>query len=100
MSGKHECPSCGATFETLTRKRLHQRDDCPEATAELDVEGLDLDEIAMATVRELLVCDLCGAKNGGGDGFRFDHTDAGLTFGITFTCEECGARNDNEGILS
>lgn len=96
----YECASCGAGFETLTRKRLHQRDDCPAADAELDISDLEADEIAATTVEELLVCDVCGAANDGADAIHRDHTDAGLTITLEFGCESCGAHNTNEAILA
>lgn len=93
------CTSCGESFETLSKKRLHQRD-CSAADADLDVSDIDADEIAERTVAELLVCDVCGQKNDGAASIDRDITPAGLAFTLTFTCETCGAHNENEAILA
>lgn len=95
----HEC-SCGATFATLTRKRLHQRDECPDRDAELDVSDQTVEEITEQAVQELLVCDVCERSNGGAESIERDRTDAGVAITLTFTCEHCGAHNDNTAILS
>jgi len=95
----HTCTSCGESFPTLTKKRLHQRE-CPEADADLDVSEMDVDDVAERTVAELLVCDVCGARNDGAESIDRDITPAGLAIELTFVCETCGAQNDNEAILA
>jgi hypothetical protein len=95
----YTCTSCGESFPTLTTKRLHQRE-CSEAEAEFDVDGMDPDEMAGVVVDELLVCDVCESKNGGAESLDWDITAAGLAFTLTFTCENCGAWNENEAILA
>jgi len=95
----YTCTSCGESFETLTRKRLHQRE-CAEADADVDVSDRDLDEIAERTVAELLTCDVCGARNDGAKSIQHDETEAGLGIAVAFECTYCGAHNDNEAILA
>lgn len=96
----YECSSCSATFETLTRKRLHQRDDCPGTDAVVDVADLEAEAMASTVVEELLVCDVCGADNTGANAIDSDVTDAGFTVTLRFDCERCGAHNTNEGVLA
>lgn len=95
----HEC-SCGATFETLTRYRLHQRDDCSDRDLDLDVRDDDAETIAEQAVTELLVCDVCGAANDGAEAIERDSTAAGIAVTLTFDCIACGATNENTAILS
>lgn len=95
----YTCTSCGESFPTLTRKRLHQRD-CTEADADLDVSDLDLDETVELAVEELLICDVCGQKNDGTESIETDETEAGLGVALEFACTHCGARNENEAILA
>ena len=95
----YTCTSCGESFPTLTKKRLHQRD-CAAADADLDVSDHDLDDIAERTVADLLTCDVCGVRNDGAESIQHDETDAGLGIEVGFECTHCGARNDNEAILS
>jgi len=95
----YTCNSCDESFETLTKKRLHQSE-CPEADADLDVSDHDVDGVAERVVEELLVCDVCGTKNDGAESVETDRTDAGLGVELDFECASCGARNENEAILS
>jgi 3-deoxy-D-arabino-heptulosonate 7-phosphate (DAHP) synthase len=86
-------------FETLTTKRLHQRE-CAAADGDIDVSDRGLDDIAERTVAELLTCDVCGVRNDGAESIQHDETEAGLGVQVGFECSYCGARNDNEAILS
>ena len=95
----YTCTSCGESFPTLTTKRLHQRD-CTAAEADIDVADRGLDDIAERTVADLLTCDVCGARNDGVESIQHDETEAGLGIEVGFECTSCGARNDNEAILS
>jgi len=95
----YTCTSCGESFETFTRKRLHQRESAGAET-DLDVSDCGLDDIAERTVAELLTCDVCGVRNDGAESIQHDETEAGLGIEVGFECTYCGARNDNEAILS
>lgn len=95
----HTCESCEDEFPTLTRKRLHQRDDCPGADEEVDISNLDVDEQAELVVEKLLVCDICESQNDHAEAIDKDVTDAGLSVTLTFECSACGAHNENTGIL-
>jgi len=94
----YECESCGETFRTLSRKRLHQRE-CSEAAAEVDVDGMDVDEMAELAIEELLVCDVCGEQNEGARDVDQDVTDAGVGVTLRFECSACGAWNKNTAVL-
>ena len=96
----YTCGSCGTEFPTLTKKRLHQRDDCPETELEMDISDLDGDGIADLTIEELGICDVCGESNNEFDDYEVDETDAGLAFTLIFECSHCTAHNHNEAILS
>jgi len=95
----YTCTSCGESFPTLTTKRLHQRD-CAAADLDLDVSGMDVDEIVDHAVAELLVCDVCVAKNDGAASIETDHTDAGFGVELVYECAHCGAHNEHEAILA
>lgn len=94
----YECSSCGEEFRTLTRKRQHQRD-CSEADARIDVGEMDVDEMAARVTEELLICDVCEAKNDGAESVERDLTGGVLAFTMKFECSACGAWNDNEAVL-
>lgn len=92
--------SCGETFESLTAYRIHQRDDCPDRDADLDVLDEDLEEIAATATDELLLCDVCGHPNDGAETIATDETEAGLSIELSFCCDWCGATNENTAILA
>jgi len=94
----YECESCGSGFETLSAKRLHQRE-CSEAAAEIDADGMDVDEMADLGTRELLVCDVCDQLNDGASRIDRDITDAGVGVTLRFECSACGAWNKNTAVL-
>lgn len=94
----YQCP-CGESFDGLVQFRLHQRDNCPDSDGERDIEGQSAEETSEQVVEELLICDICDRSNDGGRDIRTDMTDAGLGITIEFTCEHCGAENENTAIL-
>lgn len=94
----HDC-SCGETFETLTKLRLHQRDDCPDRAEEFDVDGMDVDELAERATKELLICDVCEKSNDGAESIEREITNAGVSIVATFDCDHCGAHNENTAII-
>lgn len=97
---RYSCSGCGETFETLSRKRLH---DCPadvdyggdDPTEVRDVDDEDPDDVAAEAVDELLVCFNCETKHDELESFDYTMTDDGLAFAGEFTCEACGAHNEN-----
>jgi DNA-directed RNA polymerase subunit RPC12/RpoP len=91
--------SCGASFDTLSEKRIHQRDECEDRVADLDVSDADAEDVADEAVDELLVCDVCGAKNDGAQDIGTDETAAGVSVVLSFSCSECGAANENTAIM-
>jgi rubredoxin len=96
---EYTCTSCGESFDTLTKKRLHQRE-CSAADVDVDVSDLDLEETVERAVAELLICDVCGHENDGAESIATDETEAGLGVVVGFECSVCAARNDNEAILA
>ena len=95
---EYTCTSCGESFPTLTKKRLHQSD-CPEADLVADGGDMDPDELVEWAVEETLVCDVCGEKNEAAESISTDETDAGVAYELRFECTHCGARNENTAIL-
>lgn len=98
QSNERTC-GCGASFETLSELRLHQRDDCNLRVVDRDVDDDDIDDIVDETVDELLVCGVCGASNDGAQNISTDETDAGVSVGLSFECSSCGASNENRAIM-
>lgn len=95
----HVCEPCGSTFETLTKKRLHQKDDCPGLFDNIDTDGKDPDEIAGRTARGLLTCQDCEQVHDGPFTRGDDHTTAGYSIEIRFRCQRCGFQNVNTAVM-
>jgi len=104
MRGKYNCETCGKAFETLSGKRLH---DCPdgaryggdEPDIDVPVADMDLDGAVELAVEQALVCDVCEEKSDGADDLEHSTTSAGVSFVVTFECDECGAHNENSATL-
>ncbi|MDS0258543.1 hypothetical protein NDI56_03845 [Haloarcula sp. S1CR25-12] len=95
----HECDACGETFRTLTKLRLHEKDDCPmRATfGAIDTDAEDAGEQAAAG---LLQCRQCGQVNPNADfdhSTSFDGDDFHLIVG--FQCRQCAFENENRVVL-
>ena len=93
------CEACGDEFETLTRKRLHQKNDCPGKFDHIDADGKSKNDLVDETVGALLECQQCEHRHQGGVTREDDYTDAGYSIGVRFTCQECGFQNANTAIL-
>ena len=98
--GKHVCEACGEDFRTLTKLRLHEKDDCPdrETFAQLDPDAADTPGQA---AEGLLTCRDCGREN---PGASYDET-ASLADGdyhliVEFQCAGCGFENENRVVLT
>lgn len=93
--------SCGEEFRTLTRKRIHQEDDCPlhDRIVE-DLDGLDIDEIAERTAAGLLECVNCGETTDGIFDIMRQFGDDELELTVRFVCTHCGVENSNNAVLS
>lgn len=94
---EYEC-SCGRSFPTLTRLRLHQRDECPDRE-ELDLAGKDVEEQVERIAEELMECERCGIEADEIDDVREEETGAGEAIIVEFTCWECGVHNRNKAFL-
>lgn len=100
----YRCDACGESFDTLSRKRLHE---CPsgapyggdEPAEELDVSGDDSGALAERAVEKVLVCEVCGERNDGADDFEHTVNENGIALAVTFTCETCGAVNENTATM-
>lgn len=97
MPSEHVCRQCDETFETLSAKRLHQRDDCPGKYDEIDP---DSDDAALQAATELLTCEQCEREHDGSVQRSEDVTEAGYSLEITFRCQFCGFNNVNTVILT
>jgi len=96
---KHVCEPCGESFETLSRKRLHQKQDCPGQFEQIGTDGMDQDDIVEETVRGLVTCQQCERRHDGSFTRGDDYTNAGYSVEIRFTCDHCGFNNVNTAIL-
>lgn len=95
----HDC-KCGQSFDTLTRYRIHQADECRHSV-EIDVTDDELEEITEEVARELLICEFCETKKRYFDDLDIeDREEVGLVAVVNFHCEECGASCENTAILS
>lgn len=97
----YECDDCGETFDTLTRKRLH---DCPGASTgdeEYSLDGMDEDEMSEKIATELLRCERCETVNPDDVIENYDKQTGPDVFGATFEfdCVECGFHNSNTAEL-
>lgn len=88
---------CGADFETLTRLRKHQRDEC-ELRETVVSSDLEVDETADLVAAELYECWNCGRSV---DEAAVDvelDGEQGPQVSASFDCP-CGARNENRAFL-
>ncbi len=94
----HTC-QCGETFETLSRKRLHQKDDCQAQLEHIEAGDRDSRTVAAETAEALLTCQQCESGHEGQFTRSDDATEAGYSVEIEFDCEDCGFHNVNTAIL-
>lgn len=95
----HQCTSCGETFQTLSRKRLHQKSDCPALDEVIDTEGMDTEEIVDQMVSSLSTCERCEREHQGEFTRADSQTGSDYSVELQFTCEHCGFHNVNTAIL-
>lgn len=93
----YEC-TCGETFPTLTQKRIHQKDECPDRE-ETDVSDLDVEDAVRQFTDELIRCDNCEARAEEIEAWSTSETEDGVEATVEFTCWECGYHNENRGWL-
>jgi hypothetical protein len=96
----HVCDACGETFRTLTRLRLHEKEDCPERATfdQIDPDAADADHQA---AEGLLTCRNCGRGNPNAD---FEETtsfaDSDYHLIVEFDCRHCGFENENRVVMT
>lgn len=89
------CGACGESFATLTKLRLHEKDECPqrETYAEIDMDSPDR---GLQGAEELLTCRNCAAVDENAD---YEQTasvaDGDYHLIVEFTCRVCGFENEN-----
>ncbi|WP_049985732.1 hypothetical protein [Halobellus rufus] len=96
----HVCDGCGETFETLTRLRLHEKDDCQgqETFDEIDPEA---DDVGTQGVEGLLTCRNCDRPNPNAaveETADYDGEDYHLI--VEFGCHFCGFDNENRLVMT
>ena len=95
----HVCEGCGETFRTLTRLRLHEKDDCPERQTydQIDPDAANAD---LQAAEGLLTCRSCGQENPNAD---FEETpsfaDGDYHLVVEFDCRHCGFENENRVVM-
>lgn len=67
---------------------------------EIDIGGMDKEEIATKVVTEMLVCEVCETQNPEAEELDHETTDDGIHISMTFECSACGAHNRPEVWLS
>ncbi len=97
--GEYECDACGETFRTLSKLRLHEKDDCRqrETFGRIDPDAADAD-VQGAT--GLLTCRECGDMRPDADydeTASFDGEDYHLI--VEFECRACGFDNENRLVM-
>jgi len=96
----HECDACGDTFETLTRLRLHEKDDCPQRKQYADIDP-DAPDVGDQTAEELLSCRGCGRENPHADfEFSTDYDGSDFHYIVEFDCQHCGFENENRAVMT
>lgn len=98
--GKHTCKACGETFDTLTRLRLHEKDDC-QARATLGKIDPDSATAGVQAAEGLLTCRDCGQENPDvavEETPSYDGEDYHLI--VEFSCAHCGFDNENRVVMT
>lgn len=95
---KHTCDACGMGFQTLTKLRLHEKDDCTERAVYADLTDSDSLEAEAAT--GLLTCRACGVENGNAN---YEQTasfaDGDYHLIVEFSCRSCDFANENRIVM-
>ena len=93
------CDSCGESFETLTRLRLHEKDDCPERETYAAIDPGSPD-VGHQAGEGLVTCRNCGRENSERDHeYATSFASGDLHYIITFACRFCGFENENRVVM-
>jgi len=95
----HTCDACGDEFRTLSKLRLHEKNDC---TARVTLGTLELvdDDVRTQAVGSLVTCRDCGQQNPDADFERttsYDGEDFHLI--VEFDCRFCEFANENRIVM-
>lgn len=96
----HVCDACGDSFETLTRLRLHEKDDCPERETYSEIDP-DSSDPGQQAAEGMLTCRNCESQNPNADfdeTASFDGDDYHLI--VEFECAFCGFENENRVVMT
>jgi len=98
----HTCDACGDEFRTLTKLRLHEKDNCPQRAQFDSIDpNQDTDDVSRQAADGLLTCRNCGGEN---PNTAFDETTSydGDDFHIIveFICGSCGFENENRVVMT
>ncbi|MUV51342.1 hypothetical protein [Haloarcula sp. CBA1122] len=93
--GKYECDACGDTFQTLTKLRIHEKDDCPQRETFTELNP-DSDGVGLDAAEGLLTCRSCDQEF---PNVRYDQrtsfADGNFHIIVEFECPGCGFDNEN-----
>lgn len=96
----HVCDACGEGFRTLTKLRLHEKDDCSERETYAEIDP-DADDMGLQAAGELLTCRDCGREN---PNARYeesiDFADGDYHMIVEFACGFCGFANENRVVMT
>jgi hypothetical protein len=94
----YECDECGEEFETLSAKRIHEKDDCPgrEQYAEIDPSSNDAERDAAMGALE---CRDCGRQNNTDYDQTPSFADGDFHLIVEFECQFCGFENENRIVM-
>lgn len=95
----HVCDACGETFRTLTKLRLHERNDC-SGREEYGRVDPDAPDVGLQTAEGLLTCRGCDRQNPDAE---FDQTTSFAAGDyhliVEFACRFCGFENENRAVM-
>jgi len=94
------CDACGESFRTLTKLRLHEKDDCPGRDTFAEIEP-GSDGVGQQAAEGLLTCRNCEREN---PNANFDqsasYADGDYHYIVEFVCRQCGFKNENRVVMT
>lgn len=96
----HECEACGDEFETLTRLRIHEKDDCQGRATFGEIDP-GTEDVGQQGAEGLLTCRCCGRENPGVDyDYQTDYDGEDFHYIAEFDCQHCGFANENRLVMT